>query len=350
LTNKNSGESISKRGSKSPKPAQSRRAARNDRSSSASSTDSGTSGYATPIGYDSGSTDMDGIYPPLATLQYALHTVLAEKGEKEKKVADKMLKGDANKKLRESLKLERVKSAQIFATLFDADAIPPNCDIPQIKHFNRRKPPCSPEEFNRHSREISKNFPKYEGKCVELLYFLIELQALRCNLNITDEQLVNILRNRFSGRLRQYFMTELKREKNVVRVLNELSRIYTETVDVSAEVEKCANFKFQFKDIGNELVELKEIMSLAYPHLPINLFREAFILKVIDKLPSETRFEAVEFFEKQREREKIGFKPLHDHEITEKIIQLCKALELKQKNRAVRKVNYSETNLFDEDE
>ena len=336
--------SIDRKRSKSPKSVQDRRTARKD---SVSSDDSGTSGYSTP---NNEGSEMDGIYQPLANLQYALHTVLSEKNEEEKRRADQILKGDSNKILRDSLKLERVKAAQMFATLFDNDVIQSNCDVPQIEPFNKRKTPCSHEEFDRHFRGITKNYPRFEGKCVEILYFLIEIQALRANANITDDQLVKILQSRFSGRLRQYFTTELKREKNVVRVLNNLSPNYAETVDVSSEIEKCATFKFRFKNIEEELIGLKEIMSLAYPNLSTELFRETYVQKIIDKLPSQVRLEAVEIFEQQRVKERLGFKPLQDHETMKIFVKLCKKLESKQKKGPVFQVNCSESDVFEEDE
>lgn len=336
--------SIERKRSKSPKSVRDQRTARND---SVSSNDSGTSGYTTP---NNEGSEMGGIYQPLANLQYALHTVLSEKNEEEKRRADQILKGDSNKILRESLKLERVKAAQMFATLFDDDVIQSNCDVPQIEPFNQMKTPCSQEEFDRHFRGITKNFPRLEGKCVEFLYFLIEIQALRVNANITDEQLVKILQSRFSGRLRQYFTTELKREKNVVRVLNDLSPNYAETVDVSSEIEKCATFKFRFKNIEEELIRLKEIMSLAYPNLSTELFHETYVQKIIDKLPSQVRLEAVEIFEQQRAKERLGFKPLQDHETMKIFVNLCKKLESKQKKGPVFQVNCSDSDVFEEDE
>jgi hypothetical protein len=291
--------------------------------------DSVSSGFDTPDEYDNDITNKDGIYPPLANLQYALHAVLSDKGEEEKIFADQILKGNANKKLRESLKLERVKSAQIFAKLFDPDSTVSNGDVPHFQPFNERKLPCPPEEFDRQFKGIVRNFPQFEGRCVEFLYFLIELEALRSTFNITDEQLLRILQNRLSGRFRQYFMNEIRREKNVVQVLNDLGPKYAETIDVSAEVEKCAKFKFGFQNIGKELIELKETMSLAYPHLPTEIFREVYIQKIIDTLPSKIRFEAVEMFQQHTAKETFGFKPLEDHEINKKIINLCKTLREK---------------------
>jgi hypothetical protein len=335
------------RGTKSPKSVRKPRM----KSSSASSKGPDASNYATPEGTDyESNSEIGGLHQPLANLQYALHTALSDKSEEQKGIADQLLKADSNKKLRESLKLERVRVAQIFATLFDESYIVPNSDIPRVQPFNSKKAPCSQDEFERQFRGIIRNFPRFEGKCFEFLYFLMELAALRSDLNVTDDQLVRILQNRLTGRLRQYFMAEIKREKNAAQILNDLGPKYAETVDRSAEIEKCANFKFHFKNVERELIELKEIMSLAYPHLPIELLRESYIQKVIDKLPSETRFQAYEVFELQREREKKGFKPLKDHQITEKFIHLCKHLESKNRKEAIHKVYYSGVDIFNEDD
>jgi len=319
------------KGTKSPKKVKNQ--SQKGRSSSGSGRSSGPSGYATPMAdeYDSDASGNGGLDQPMANLQYALHTVLTNKGREEQMLADQLLKGDANKKLREALKRERVKGAQMFASLMDGGPATTIQDVPHFKPFNKRNPPCSPEEFDRHLKAIMRNFTRFEGRCAEFLYFLIELEVLRNTANITDEQLIRVLQNRLAGRLRKYFRNEMNRDKNVVEVLNRIGCDYVEVVDVAAEIEKCANFKFKFNNITDELVKLKEIMSLAYPHLPTQLFRETYVQKIIDMLPSQIRLEAVEVFEKQREREKQGFKPLQDHEIMEKIANLCKVLESKQK-------------------
>jgi hypothetical protein len=335
---------ILSKGTKSPKPVKTK--SKKGRSSSNSSRSSGPSGYATPRAdeYDSDASGTGGLHQPMANLQYALHTALSNKGEEEKRLADQMLKGDANKKLREALKKERVKGAQMFASLMDGGLKSADQDVPHFKPFNKKKPPCSQEEFDRQLKSIMRNFPRFEGRCAEFLYFLIELEALRNTANITDEQLLRVLQNRLAGRLQKYFKNEMNRDKNVVDVLNRLGRDYVEVVDVAAEVEKCATFKFQFKNIADELIKLKEIMSLAYPHMPTESLRQAYIQKVTDKLPSDVRLSLVEEFERQRAREEVGFAPLTNHEIDAKIIRHCRGLERKQQAKPVFQVKANSVN------
>jgi len=317
------------KGAKSPKPIR-KKGKKGGRDSSASSQSSGPSGYTTPkADYDSDASGTGGLHQPMANLQYALHTALSNKGDDEKRIADQILKGDSNKKLLEAFKNERVKGAQMFATLMDSGLNTHDQDVPQFKPFNKKKSPCSQEEFDRQLKAIMRNFPRFEGRCAEFLYFLIELEALRNTANVTDDQLIRVLQNRLAGRLLKYFKNEMNREKNVVAVLNRLGRDYVEVVDVAAEVEKCATFKFQFKNMADELIRLKEIMSLAYPHMPIESLKQAYIQKVTDKLPTENRLALVEEFEKQRIREEAGFAPLTNYEIDAKIIRHCRALERK---------------------
>ena len=318
------------KGTKSPKPIR-KKSKKGGRDSSASSMSSGPSGYATPksADYESDASGKGGLHQPMANLQYALHTALSNKGEDEKRLADQLLRGDSNKKLIEAFKNERVKGAQMFASLMDSGLNTSDQDVPQFKPFNKKKSPCSPEEFDRQLKAIMRNFPRFEGRCSEFLYFLLELEALRNTANVTDDQLIRVLQNRLAGRLLKYFKNEMNREKNVVAVLNRLGRDYVEVVDVAAEVEKCATFKFQFKNMADELIRLKEIMSLAYPHMPIESLKQAYIQKVTDKLPTENRLALVEEFERQRIREEAGFSPLTNHEIDAKIIRHCRALERK---------------------
>jgi hypothetical protein len=293
----------------------------------------------------------------MANLQYAIHTALANKGEDEKRAADLILKGDSNRQLREALKKERVKGAHMFATLMEGGLANVDKDVPQFKPFNKKKPPCSQEEFDRQLKSIMRNFPRFEGRCAEFRYFLNELEALRNTANITDDQLVRVLQNRLAGRLQRYFSNEMNRDKNnVVEVINRLGRDYVETIDVAAEIEKCATFKFQFKNIADELIKLKEIMSLAYPHMPTAMLLQAYIQKVTDKLPSEVRLALVDDFERQRAREELGFPPLTSSEIDAKIIRYCRNLERKQLNKPVYKVevksslpSYTESERSDSD-
>ena len=283
--------------------------------------------YDTP---DEESEQGGGILHTLKNLQYGTHVALRKKEKQSVLKADRLIKRDSNRNLVEALKKERVKGAEMFAALLDGGITNIDHDIPHFKPFNKRLPPCPPDEFDRQLKAIQRNYSRFEGKCAEFLYFLMEIEALKNSLNITDDQLTRLLQNRLAGRLQRYFMIEMKREKNVVKVLNRLGRDYVETVDTAAEIEKCANFKFQFRNVADELTKLKETMALAYPHMTPEGLRHTYIQKVTDKLPPEVRLTLADEFERQRQREELGMAPLSDYEIDAKIIRHCRALERKQ--------------------
>ena len=298
-----------------------------------SAAESSAANSETDVSYDTADEESEqggGILPTLKNLQYGTHVALRGKGKQSVLRADRLIKRDSNKNLVEALQKERVKGAEMFAALLDGGINNIDQDVPYFKPFNKRLPACSPDEFDRQLKSIQRNYPRFEGKCAEFLYFLMEVEALKNSLNITDEQLTRLLQNRLAGRLQRYFMIEMKREKNVVKVLNRLGRDYVETIDTAAEIEKCANFRFQFKNVADELTKLKESMALAYPHMTSEGLRQTYIQKVTDKLPTEVRLALVDEFERQRQREELGMASLSDHEIDAKIIRHCKALERKQ--------------------
>jgi hypothetical protein len=298
-----------------------------------SAAESSAANSETDVSYDTADEESEqggGILPTLKNLQYGTHVALRGKGKQSVLRADRLIKRDSNKNLVEALQKERVKGAEMFAALLDGGLNNIDQDVPHFKPFNKRLPACSADEFDRQLKSIQRNYPRFEGKCAEFLYFLMEVEALKNSLNITDEQLTRLLQNRLAGRLQRYFMIEMKREKNVVKVLNRLGRDYVETIDTAAEIEKCASFRFQFKNVADELTRLKESMALAYPHMTPEGLRQTYIQKVTDKLPTEVRLALVDEFERQRQREELGMAPLSDHEIDAKIIRHCKALERKQ--------------------
>ncbi len=302
-------------------------------------------------------TELDqegGILNALKNLQYGTHVALRGKSKHNVLKADKLIKASSNKNLVAALKQERAKAAEIFMSLAEGGINSIDQDIPVFKPFNKRLPPCSSDEFERQLKNIQHNFPRFQGKCSEFLYFLIEIEALKTSYNITDQQLTRLLQNRLAGRLQRYFMIEMKREKNVIKVLNRIGRDYVETVDTVAEIEKCASFKFQFKDVASELTKLKETMALAYPHMSHDGLRQTYIQKVTDIMPPEVRLALVDDFERQRQREELGMSPLSDHEIDAKIIKHCKVLERKHKKQQnpvfiVNAVNEYEDSITSDD-
>ena len=82
-------------------------------------------------------------------------------------------------------------------------------------------------------------------------------------------------------------MIQMKRNGDVVAVLNRLGKDYVESIDTAAEIEKCATFKFQFKNIIDELIKLKEMLAMAYPNTTDDELRQIYIQKVTDKVPQK---------------------------------------------------------------
>ena len=286
---------------------------------------------------DEEESDADGLSNILKNLHHGTHVALTDKSDDVKTRADKLIKRDAGKNLSEALKKERLKGAQMFAALLGRGSAEDQ-DVPHFKAFNKRKPPCPQEVFDKHLAMFIRQFSRFSGKSPEFLYFLIELDALRRTANLSDEQTQRILQNRLAGRFQSYFMTELRREGDIVKVLNRLGRDYVDSIDSAAEVEKCVNFKLKFHDTAEELVRLKEIMSFAYPHMSREVLRQNYIQKVVELIPKEARHALIDDFEQQRALEKQGFAPLTDFEVDAKILKHCRAYERRQPAKQIFKV------------
>ena len=282
-------------------------------------------------------SDVEGLTHILKNLHHGTHVALTDKSEDVKSRADRLIKRDAGRNLAEALKKERLKGAQMFAVLLGRNTAEEQ-EVPAFKPFNRKKPPCSQDAFDKHLAMFIRQFPRFSGKSSEFLYFLIELDALRRSANLTDEQTQRILQNRLAGRFQSYFMTELRREGDIVKVLNRLGRDYVDSIDSAAEIEKCVNYKLKFQDTAEELVKLKEIMSFAYPHMSRDILRQNYIQKVIELIPKEARHALIDDFEQQRALEKKGFAPLSDYEVDAKILKHCRAYERRQPSKQVFKV------------
>ena len=272
-------------------------------------------------------SEKEGILNTLKNLQYGTHVALKGKSKSSARKADKLIKADSNQNLVAALKQERLKGAEIYAALLEGGSHMPDPDIPQFKPFNKRRPPCSSEEFNKQLKTLQRNYPRFEGRCAEFIYFLMDIEEMKKSFNITNEQLAHILQNRLGGRLQKYFMIQMKRNGDVVSVLNRLGKDYVESIDTAAEIEKCATFKFQFRNIVDELIRLKEMLAMAYPNTTDDELRQIYIQKVIDKVPSEVRLALAEDFARQRQRVNLGMPPLSDEEIDAHIIKHCKPLE-----------------------
>ena len=272
-------------------------------------------------------SEKEGILNTLKNLQYGTHVALKGKSKSSARRADKLIKADSNQNLVAALRQERLKGAEIYAALLEGGGHMADPDIPQFKPFNKRRPPCPPDEFDKQLRTLQRNYPRFEGRCAEFIYFLMDIEAMKKSFNITNEQLAHILQNRLGGRLQKYFMIQMKRNGDVVSVLNRLGKDYVESIDTAAEIEKCATFKFQFRNIVDELIKLKEMLAMAYPNTTDDELRQIYIQKVTDKVPAEIRLALAEDFARQRQRVILGMPPLSDEEIDAHIIKHCKPLE-----------------------
>ena len=301
--------------------------------------------------YDTANYDSDskgGILDTLKNLQYGTHVALRGKGKHSALKADKLIKAGSNRNLVTALKQERLKGAEIYAALLEGGGHFVDTDIPHFKAFDKHRPPCSSEEFEKQLRMMQRNYSRFEGRCAEFIYFLLDIEAMKKTFNITNDQLAHILQNRLGGRLQKYFMIQMKRNGDVVAVLNRLGKDYVETVDTAAEVEKCATFKFQYKNIVDELIRLKEMIAMAYPNTTDDELRQIYIQKVTDKVPAEVRLALTEDFQRQRQRINLGMPPLNDDEIDSHIIKHMKSLE-RRHNKTIYKVKSRAYPSFDED-
>ena len=310
-----------------------------------------SSGAESDSNYDTAESDLEqgeGILHTLKNLQYGTHVALRGKSKRSALKADKLIKAGSNQNLVSALQQERLKGAEMYAALLEGGGPVVGTDIPHFKPYNKRLPPCSPEEFEKQLRMLQRNYPRFEGRCAEFIYFLLDVEAMKKSFNITNEQLAHVLQNRLGGRLQKYFMIQMKRNGNVVTVLNRLGKDYVKTIDTAAEVEKCATFKFQYKNIVDELIQLKEMIAMAYPNTTDDELRQIYIQKVTDKVPPEVRFALTEDFQRQRQRVNLGMPPLKDDEIDSHIIQHMKSLE-RRPNKPVYKMKSRAYPSFDDD-
>jgi hypothetical protein len=298
-------------------------------SESGNTSDAESSAAESNTDYETADSDFEqgGILPTLKNLQYGAHVALRGKSKRRVLKADRLIKASSNQNLVAALHQERLKGAEMFVALLEGGGSFVDTDIPHFKPFNKRLPPCSSDEFEKQLRMLQRNYPRFEGRCAEFLYFLMDIEAIKKSFNITNEQLSHILQNRLGGRLQKYFMIQMKRNGDVVAVLNRLGKDYVESIDTAAEIEKCATFKFQFKNIVDELIKLKEMVAMAYPNSTDDEIRQIYIQKVTDKVPSDVRLDLAEDFQKLRQRVVLGMPPLTDDEVDARIIKHCKPLE-----------------------
>lgn len=284
----------------------------------------------------------EGLLPILKNIQYCLHKSLTNTSHDQLKSADRILKKDSNKALENALKTERSRmGSQIIKFLNGSTTSGVEEDIPKCPNFDQGVIACSEQEFEKVLKSIQRQYPRYSTKSEELLYFLTEVFQLRESLNLTDKQLIRILTNRFSDRLLSYFLTEIKRD-NVVKVINRIAHRYIKTVNPSEEVDKYLNFTFRYKNLADEITELRQTMALAHPRVDIDTLETMFLEKVLQLLPYKARHALLDDISKRQEMIKLGLvsQPYDDNELDSRIIFHCRGVEKSHQHqkREIKKI------------
>ena len=290
----------------------------------------------------------EGLLPILKNIQFCLHKSLTRSNSDQLKRADKILKKDSNRALENALKTERSRmGSQIIKFLNGSTISGIEQDIPKCPPFDQDSLACSEQEFEKVLKSIQRQYPRYSSKSEELLYFLTEVFQLRESLNLTDKQLVRILTNRFSDRLLSYFLTEIKRD-NVVNVINRIAHRYIKTVNQSDEVDKYLNFTFRFKNLSDEITELRQTMALAHPKVDIDTLETMFLGKVLSLLPYKARHALLDDISKRHEMVKLGLvsHPYDENELDARIIYHCRGVDKSHlyHKKEVKKVSQKRSN------
>ena len=271
----------------------------------------------------------EGLLPILKNIQFCLHKSLTQTNTDQLKRADRILKRDSNRALENALKTERSRmGSQIIKFLNGSTSTELEQDIPQCPNFDQDVLACSEQEFEKILKSIQRQFPRYSSKSEELLYFLTEVFQLRESFNLTDKQLIRILTNRFSDRLLSYFLTEIKRD-NVVNVVNRIAHRYIKTVNPSDEVDRYLNFTFKFRNLADELTDLRQTMALAHPKVDIDTLETMFLSKVLSLLPYKARHALLDDISKRHEMVKLGLvsRPYDENELDSRIIYHCRGID-----------------------
>jgi hypothetical protein len=295
----------------------------------------------------------EGLLPILQNLQYCMHKSLTKSNSEQLKKADKILKRDSNKALENALKTERSRmGSQIINFLNGSSISNIEQDIPQCPPFDDNKLACPEIEFERHLKSIQRQYPKYSQKSAELQYFLTDIFEMRESFNFTDRQLVRILSNRFTDRLLSHFLTEIKRD-DVVNVVNKMAHRYIKTVNSSEEVDRYLNFSFKFRNLGDEITELRQTMALAHPKVDVKTLETMFLEKVLSLLPHKARHALLDDISKRLEMVKLGLvsRPYDENELDARIMYHCRGLDKNVSTphkREVRKVSERDVHSSEE--
>jgi len=295
--------------------------------SRASSTDS-------EIFHDAHETEQ-GMAPFIKNLSYGIHTALTKRDPYDLKTADRLIKKDVHRGVDAALKHERMKMGTQIVSYLSGSHTQQDHDIPQLTPFDKTREPCSEAEFERLLKNIQRNYPKYKGKSTELLYFLIEVGQLRQNNNITDQQLSRLLTNRFEDRLLKYFLSEIKRGRALLDVVNQIALDYIKTINPSQEVEKYLSFNFKFDNLADELTELKQAISLAHPRTSYSIIQQKYLDKILSLLPYEQRHDLLDDLNQRDDMIRLGLisRPYSEHELDNRILYHCRSLDRKNVDR-----------------
>ena len=294
--------------------------------------------------YHDASDSEQGMAPFIKNLSYGVHTALTKTSPADLKAADRVIKQDVHRGIDAALKHERMKMGTQIVSYLSGSHTVHDHDIPQLTPFNRHKEPCSEAEFERLFKNIQRTYPKYKGKSTELLYFLIEVNQLRQNNNITDNQLSRILTNRFEDRLLKYFLSEIKRGRDLLDVVNQIALDYVKTINPSQEVERYLSFTFKFDNLADELTELKQAISLAHPRQSHHIIQQKYLDKILSLLPYEQRHDLLDDLDQRDDMIRLGLvnRPYTEHELDNRILYHCRSLDRKnsdrRKERRVHKV------------
>ena len=270
-------------------------------------------------------TEENGLLPILQNIQYCLHKSLTNSNNVQLKQADRILKADCNKALKNAMKNERTLMGNQIVNFLNGSPLKPQ--IPQCIKFDDSQLACSDHDFEQHLKSIQRQYPRYNAKSSELLYFIMDVCELREALNFTDKQLARLVSNRLTDRLLSYFMTEIKREP-ITDVINKIALTYVKVIDPLEEVDRYFSFKFRFNNLLDELVELRETMSLAHPRKSNELIDQLFIERVLSLLPIVQRHALISDLNHRDEMVHLGVvtAPYSQHELIQRILYHCKDL------------------------
>ena len=290
--------------------------------------------------------EQEGLIPVLKNIQYCLHKSLTNSNSDQLKEADRILKRDCNKSLEKAVKIERTRLSSQIIKLINGTIDTNEKDIPKLKPYDDALLPCDDHDFEKCFKTIRTSYPKFSGKDKELLFFLREISELRDSYNITDRQVVRLISSKFSDRLLSYFLSEYHRDNNLESIFNEISHDYTDPILSSEEVERYIAYKFKFKNLANELTDLKQMVSLAHPNKPKAEITQIYLHKVISILPLVERQALISDLEQREELIRQGLVDSHysNYELDRRIIFHCRNLNpLNSRPREVYRVSENDS-------